>query len=96
MGEVRSRPPRTAATMPARSSRSAPPARSAQTIALSPGSSPMPARKRFANATSCAWVASTPMRSTSSSAGVVPTQENHAGEVSSRRALDASRSGGPK
>jgi hypothetical protein len=36
------------------------------------------------------------MRLTSSSAGCVPTHENHAGDVSRRRALRARRSGGPK
>ena len=66
------------------------------TIAESPGGSSSPARKRLASATSCAWIASIPSSSRSSSAGAAPTQLNHAGEVSSRRALDARRSGGPK
>ena len=83
---VRSRPPRSAAMIPARSSRSRPPGTSATTIAESDGSSPSPARKRLARPTSCAWIASTPIATTSSSAGCVPTQQNHAGEASRRRA----------
>jgi DNA-binding transcriptional ArsR family regulator len=49
-----------------------------------------------ATATSCSPMAATPIRSMTSRAGWVPTQQNHAGETSSRRASPASRSGGPK
>jgi hypothetical protein len=38
---------------------------------------------------------STPISLISASAGSVPTHENHAGEVSKRRAVSGSRSGGP-
>jgi len=68
---------------------------SQKTIAELPGSIPIPARKRFASPTSCAWIASIPTASSSSSAGTEPTHENQAGEPSRRRASSASRSGGP-
>ena len=60
---------------------------SQNTIAELLGSSPSPARKRFASARSCSWIASTPTRSITSSAAAVATHMNQAGEVSSRRAL---------
>jgi hypothetical protein len=40
-------------------------------------------------------MAVTPTLVSSSSAGTVPTHDNHAGEMSSRRASFASRNGGP-
>ncbi len=52
-------------------------------------------RKRFARPTLCAWIASTPTSSSSSSAGAWPTHENQAGETSKRRAPSANRSGPP-
>ena len=54
---MRTRPPRTAALIPARSRRAAASGTSTNTIAESPGSSPRPARKRFASSRSCAWIA---------------------------------------
>jgi hypothetical protein len=81
--------------MPAARSRSSPPGHSTDTIAEFDGSSPTPARKRSASATSWAWIESTPTALSSSSAGSAPTHENQAGDVSSRRASCASRSGGP-
>ena len=66
------------------------------TIAESPGSRPRPARKRLARATSCSWIASTPICSITASVGAVATHMNQAGDVSSLRALSARRSGGPK
>ena len=81
--------------MPAARSRSSPPGRSTETIAEFDGSSPIPARNRFASATLCSLIASMPISLSSSSAGRAPTHENQAGEVSRRRASSASRSGGP-
>ena len=54
----------------ARASRAASSA-SQKTIAESPGSSPRPARKRFARATSCSLIASTPISSITARAGAV-------------------------
>jgi len=65
------------------------------TIAEFEGGSPSPARKRLARPTSCSWIASTPISWMSSSVGAAPAHENQAGDVSSRRASAASRSGGP-
>jgi hypothetical protein len=81
--------------MPARSSRSAAPATAADTIALSPGGSPSPARNRLASATSCSWTAATVSSSSASRVGAVPTQQNHAGDTSKRLASSASRNGVP-
>ena len=59
------------------------------------GSSPRPARKRLAIATSWSRIVSTPTSSSTSSAGACATHENHAGDRSNRRAVDAIRSGPP-
>ena len=80
--------------MPARASFSAAPGTATVTIAEFDGSSSSPARKRFASCTLWMPIPSIPMCSSNSSAGAAPTQENHAGEVSSRRASVASLSGG--
>jgi hypothetical protein len=54
-----------------------------------------PGAEQVARRRSCSWIASTPISSSRSSAGAAPTHENHAGLMSSRRALPANRSGGP-
>ncbi|HEY6498117.1 MAG TPA: hypothetical protein VIZ20_01760 [Streptosporangiaceae bacterium] len=91
----RVRPARALARIPARASLASAPGMSAETIALSPGGRPSPARSRLASRTSCSWITGTPICSITSSAGAVPTHDTQAGEVSKRRAPLARSMGGP-
>ena len=92
---ARTDPARVEARMPARSSREDASGTATLTIAELDGSSPRPARNAFASATSCSWIRSIPIDSTSSSVAAQPIQENQAGELSNRRASSESRSGRP-
>src|SRR5580765_6457589 len=94
--DVRSMPARTAAWIPAAASFSAASGASDITIAELPGSRPSPARKRLARPTSWSLIAPTPSRSIVASVGAVATHMYQAGDVSSLRALAASRRGAPK
>ena len=72
--------------MPAARSRSRPPSVATVTTAESPSGSPSRRRSAFASPTSWRWIAVIPTSPSISSAGTVPAQDSHAGEMSSRRA----------